>query len=76
MTTRTLDDIPITDLSFDDRRVLLQHAVLLTYIDGEQADVERQLLGQLAGRLGIPGAEGQALIEAAGQRARSMLDLL
>ena len=24
---KSLDDIPITDLSFDDRRVLLQHAV-------------------------------------------------
>ncbi len=30
---RTLDDVPITDLSADDRRVLLQHAVLLTYVD-------------------------------------------
>jgi uncharacterized membrane protein YebE (DUF533 family) len=31
---RTIDEIPVTDLSFDDRRLLLQHAVLLTFIDG------------------------------------------
>src|SRR5262249_9776083 len=28
---KTLDDIPMTDLSTDDRRILLQHAVLLTF---------------------------------------------
>jgi tellurite resistance protein len=75
-TKRTLDDIPITDLSFDDRRVLLQHAVLLTFIDGEQADAEKKLLDQLATRLGIPVPEAQSLIEAAGKRAKDMLDLL
>ena len=35
---RSLDDIPLTDLSSDDRRVLVQPAVLLTYVDGKQAD--------------------------------------
>lgn len=73
---RTLDDIPITDLSYDDRRVLLQHAVLLTYIDGEQADPEKELLEQLGTRLGIAGSESTALIQAAEVRAKDMLDLL
>ena len=73
---RTLEDIPITDLSYDDRRVLLQHAVLLSYIDGEQAEKERELLEQLSDRLGIPGAESTALIQAAETRAKDMLDLL
>ena len=75
-TRRTLDDIPITDLSAADRRVLLQHAVLLTFIDGEQADVERQLLEQLSERLGIPGQESTALIQAAEERAKGLLDML
>jgi len=76
LTRRTLDDIPITDLSSDDRRVLLQHAVLLTFIDGEQADSEKQLLEQLSERLGIPGQESSALIQAAEARAKGLLDLL
>jgi tellurite resistance protein len=75
-TRRTLEDIPITDLSYDDRRVLLQHAVLLTYIDGEQAAAEKDLLDQLSARLGIPAAESEGLQSAAEQRAKSMLDLL
>ena len=53
-TPRTLDDIPLTDLSADDRRSLLQHAVLLTYIDGEQATAERNMLRELADKLRMP----------------------
>ena len=33
---KTIDDVPVSDLSADDRRVLVQHAVLLTYVDGHQ----------------------------------------
>ena len=73
---KTLDDIPITDLSYDDRRVLLQHAVLLTFIDGEQADSEKQLLEQLSERLGIAAVESRGLIQVAEHRAKDMLDML
>ena len=73
---RSLDDIPITDLSYDDRRVLLQHAVLLTFIDGEQAQSEKELLGQLSQRLGIPAQESSALMQVAETRAKDMLDVL
>jgi uncharacterized tellurite resistance protein B-like protein len=73
---RTLDDIPITDLSFDDRRVLLQHAVLLTYIDGEQHEKEKKLLEDLCEKLRIPGVEATGLIAAAEQRAKEFLNLL
>src|SRR6185295_20410555 len=51
---RTLDDIPLTELSTDDRRVLLQHAVLLSYIDGEQHALEKELIEGLCKRLRIP----------------------
>jgi uncharacterized tellurite resistance protein B-like protein len=73
---RTLDDIPLTDLSFDDRRVLLQHAVLLTYIDGEQHEKEKQILEALCERLRIPGVEAKGLIAAAEERAKKYLNLL
>jgi len=33
---RTLDDISLQELSGEDRRVLLQHAVLVTFADGGQ----------------------------------------
>lgn len=73
---RSLDDIPITDLSYDDRRVLLQHAVMLTFIDGEQAESERELLDKLCDRLRIPAVEAKGLIAAAEQRAKNYLKLL
>lgn len=73
---RTLDDIPITDLSYDDRRVLLQHAVLLTFIDGEQHEKEKALIDQLCDRLRIPALEARGLIDAAEARAKSFLNLL
>jgi uncharacterized tellurite resistance protein B-like protein len=73
---RTLDDIPVTDLSYDDRRVLLQHSVLLTFVDGEQHESERQILGELCERMGIRGEEASALMSAAEQRAKQTLHLL
>jgi uncharacterized membrane protein YebE (DUF533 family) len=75
-TPRDIDDIPLTDLSFDDRRVLLQHAVLLTYIDGEQHEKERKILDQLCEKLRIPATEAQGLMAAAAQRARQLTKTL
>lgn len=75
-TPRTLDDIPLSDLSADDRRSLLQHAVLLTYIDGEQAPEEKAMLGTLAAILRIPNDEADALLVAAEERAKRFVDLL
>lgn len=73
---RTLDEIPLTDLSYDDRRVLLQHAVLLTFIDGEQHEKERKVLEDLCDRLRIPTLEARGLMDAAGERAKQFLSLL
>ena len=73
---RTLSDIPIHDLSGDDRRVLLQHAVLLTFVDGEQHESEKKMLEELAGYLHIPALEAKAILGAAEERAKSMLSLL
>jgi tellurite resistance protein len=73
---RTLDDIDLQELSTEDRRVLLQHAVLLTFADGEQSAEEKALLQQLALKLRIPEAEAQATMDAAAERAKKLLHLL
>jgi tellurite resistance protein len=76
LSPRTLADIPLTDLSADDRRLLIQHAVLLTYIDGKQSPEEKTLLTQLCERLRIAPAEASTLVSAAEARAKRFLDLL
>jgi uncharacterized membrane protein YebE (DUF533 family) len=73
---KTIDDIDLQELSADDRRVLLQHAVLLTYADGDQSPEETNLLDALSKRLRIPDDEAKALIGAAGDRAKKYLHLI
>ncbi|MDW8249541.1 MAG: DUF533 domain-containing protein [Myxococcales bacterium] len=73
---KTLDDIPLTDLDADDRRVLLQHAVFLTYVDGHQDEKEKALLNNLASRLRIPDEERDQILRMAEDRAKRFLDLL
>ena len=58
-TKRTLDDINLQDLSADDRRVLLQHAVLLTFADGDQSPDEVGFLQKLAEKLKVPATEAK-----------------
>ena len=70
---RTIDDVPITDLSYDDRRVLLQHAVLISHADGSYGDEERRLIESLCEKLRIPDVEAKGIIEAAARRARDLL---
>ena len=73
---KTLDDIPLTDMDGDDRRVLLQHAVFLTFIDGHQDEKEKALLETLAERLRIASDERAQLFELATDRAQRFLNLL
>ncbi len=75
-TPRTLDDVPVTELSEEDRRTLLQHAVILSYIDGGQSEGELDLIDDLVDRLGVPEKEADALIAEANERAKNLLDIL
>ena len=75
-TKKTLDDINLQDLSADDRRILLQHAVLLTFADGEQSPDEVELLKALARKVRIPDAEAAELMAAGAERARKHLHLI
>ncbi|MBO6936345.1 MAG: TerB family tellurite resistance protein [Deltaproteobacteria bacterium] len=72
---RSIDDIPLTELSATDRRMLLQHAVIVTWVDGEQHEKELEVLDKLAARLNLPEDEAKALREAANDRAKRMLEL-
>ncbi len=73
---RTLDDIDLQELSAASRRVCLQHAVLLSFADGEQHAAESTLIAELAVKLKIPADEAKAVITEAEARARKNLKLL
>ena len=73
---RVLEDIELQELSADDRRVLFQHAVLLTFADGDQSPDEVEFLRALAGRLRIPEAERDDLMTTGAERAKKYLHLI
>jgi uncharacterized tellurite resistance protein B-like protein len=73
---RTLDDINLQDLSAASRRVLLQHAVLLSFADGEQHVAESKLIAELATKLRVPEDEAKAVVTEAEARAKKSLNLL
>jgi tellurite resistance protein len=75
-TPRSVDDIPISDLSYDDRRVLLQHAVFLSFADGDPSDPETKLIDAMVDKLRIPADEATALRDAATDRAKRYLNIL
>ena len=70
---RSLSDIPLTDLSADDRRTLLNHAVVLTHIDGEQTGAEKAFVSDLSAMLRIPENESARIVEAAEARVKRLL---
>jgi tellurite resistance protein len=73
---RTLADVPVHELSHDDRRVLLQHAVLISFIDGAQDEKEKRLIDELCEVLRIPSVEARGIVRAAEERAKSSLHVL
>ena len=65
-TRRTLEnDIPLGDLTAEDRELLLSNAALLTQADGEQSEAERTVLDRLAEMLGFDKAEVEKVLLAA-----------
>jgi uncharacterized tellurite resistance protein B-like protein len=73
---RTLEDIDLQELSADDRRVLFQHAVLLTFADGDQSADEVELLKALSKKLRLPEGDADALMEVGAERAKKYLHLI
>ncbi len=72
-TKRSLDDIDLHELGIDDRRVLLHHAVLLTFADGEPHPDEKQLLEDLAAELRLAPLDAARVVGAAEAHARSLV---
>jgi prepilin-type processing-associated H-X9-DG protein len=75
-TPRSLADVPVHELGFAARRQLLQHAVLLSFVDGKQDEKEKELLEQLVRALEIPPLEARDLMRDSEERAKSLLQLL
>jgi uncharacterized tellurite resistance protein B-like protein len=73
---RTLNDMPIDDLGPSERRVLLQHAVLLTYVDRTQHETEKAFIADMCKSLEIGDDESKVIIDQAEQRAKRFLNLL
>ena len=69
-TPRSLDELPLTELSAEDRRLLVMQAVLLSYADGDPAPSQLQLIDELVERLRIPEADAAPLLAAAHGHAR------
>ncbi|MBK8171911.1 MAG: TerB family tellurite resistance protein [Sandaracinaceae bacterium] len=75
-TKRTLDDVPLTELSIDDRRQLLQHAILVTYADGQQTSAETAVIDALIKKLRLEAEDAQKIREATDARAKRLTKLL
>jgi hypothetical protein len=73
-TPRTLDDVTTGGLSHEERRRLLQQAVVFTYVDGRQSDDEIRIIRDLVRKLEMGEDEAGELIVAAEERAALMIE--
>jgi tellurite resistance protein len=73
---RTLDDIQLQELSAADRRVLLQHAVLVTYVEKEPSAAQIAFISKLAEHVKIPPDEAKSVINTARERVQKLLHFL
>lgn len=65
-TRRTLErDIPLAELTRDDRELLLANAALLTHADGNQDMAETEVLAELIELLGFSDAEAHEILASA-----------
>lgn len=62
-TARTLDDVPLSELTQEDRELLLGNAALITLADGEQSSSEKEVLQRLVQLLGFSDAKAQEIID-------------
>ncbi len=70
---RSLDDVDVSDLDMSDLTAVLQHAVLLTYIDGEQSETEIKLLKDFIAKLGLTMEEAEPILMAAEHFTKQLL---
>ena len=65
--------MPLSALSIDDRRLLVSHAVLLSYADGDPSQAELRVIDELLARLRIGEEDASPLLAAAHARARKLI---
>lgn len=70
---RSLDDVDVSDMNMNDLTAVLQHAVLLTYIDGEQSETEIKLLKDFIAKLGLTMEEAEPVLMAAEHFTKQLL---
>lgn len=73
---RRVEDIDVSELSADDRRTVLQNAVIMSFADYNQSPDEVAVLQQLARHLRIGDEEAKSILQTGAERARMMLSLL
>ncbi|NMC71854.1 MAG: TerB family tellurite resistance protein [Myxococcales bacterium] len=71
---RDLRELKFDGLEDVDKTMILQQAVFVTYVDGEQSDKELELLRDLAGRLGIEPDRAADIIRTATAHAKRRWD--
>ena len=74
--TRSLTDIELQELSAADRRVLLQHAVLVTYAQKEPSPAQIAFIDKLAEHVKVPAEEAKEVIRAARERVGKLIHFL
>jgi tellurite resistance protein len=72
-TRRSLDEVDVTSLTVSDLELALQHAVLLTFIDGGQSPEEVALLDRVMAKLGMSREVAAPILESATKWARGLL---
>ncbi len=70
---RSLDDVEVSSMDMNDLTAVLQHAVLLTYIDGEQSETEIELLKKFIAKLGLTMEEAEPILMAAEHFTKQLL---
>jgi tellurite resistance protein len=69
-TRRSLEaDIPLAEMSEEDRELLLANAALLSHADGEQSEGERGVLDQLVKLLGFTKGQADEILSSVGDGA-------
>lgn len=72
-TKRTLDDAPLGELNAAEKSVVLEQAVRLTFIDGEQSTEEKELIKALVSKLGVKPDDVDGAIASGLRHAKGFL---
>jgi tellurite resistance protein len=75
-TPRSFEDVDTGGLTRSDAELVLQQAVLLTFIDGEQSPEELELLDALRVRVGLDKDAAAPILERATAFAHELLPVL